>query len=104
MEDKRKHQRYKAIEGLNTTIQADDSTLHTEGIVLNISKNGAYVLADSIPFQTGQVTFRFEDGTSIKRICRRTYPHQSKARGQAVAFTESLNDEELDALKAPAAE
>jgi len=104
MEEKRKNQRYKAIEGIATTILAEDSDLHTEGIVLNISKDGAYVFADSIPFRTGQVTFQLQDGTSIRRRCRRIDPHHSRARGQAVAFAESLSDEELDALKAPVVE
>jgi len=101
MEEKRKHQRYKAIEGIPTTIQAKDSDLHTEGILLNISKAGAYVFANSIPFQTGQVTFELKDGKSIRRSCRRVYPHQPTARGQAIAFAEILNDDELEALKAP---
>jgi hypothetical protein len=104
MEERRKHVRYKALETIAAAIQAEDSDLHTEGIVLNISKTGAYVFAKSIPFQTGQVTFRLEDGKAIKRSCRRIYPHQPKARGQAVAFNDALTDEELEALKAPIVE
>ncbi len=70
-------------------------------MVLNISKNGAYVFADSIPFLTGQISFQLANGTSIRRRCRRIYPHQPKARGQAVAFADTLSSEELEALKAP---
>ena len=101
MEEKRKYERYKALETVPTTIQAEESDLHTEGILLNISKAGAYVFANSIPFQTGQVTFELKDGKSIRRSCRRIYPHQPTARGQAIAFTEVLSDDELQALKAP---
>ena len=104
MEEKRKNQRYKAVEGIATTILAEDSDLHTEGIVLNISKDGAYVFADSIPFRAGQVIFQLQNGISIRRHCRRIDPHHSGARGQAVAFSESLSDEELESLKAPMVE
>jgi hypothetical protein len=101
MEERRVHERYRAAETTAATILAEDSDLHTEGIVLNISKDGAYVFADSIPFRTGQVTFLLKDGDSIRRRCRRIDPHHSKARGQAIAFTEVLTDDELEALKAP---
>jgi len=47
------------------------------------------------------VTFRFMDGASIQRRCRRIDPHLHKARGQAVAFLEDLLDKELEAIKAP---
>lgn len=104
MEERRKNERYKAIEGIPTTIRAEDSDLHTEGIVLNISKNGAYVFADSIQFKTGQVSFQIKDGSPIRRQCRRIDPHHAKSRGQAIAFTDPLTDKELQALKAPACE
>ncbi len=101
MEERRKHERYKALEGLATAICAEDSDLHTEGLVLNISRGGAYIFADSIPFETGQVTFELKDGRHIQRRCRRIYPHQTGSRGQAVAFLEALDESELEALKAP---
>ncbi len=104
MEERREYERYKAIEGIPTTIRAGDSTMQTEGIVLNISKAGAYVLADSIPFESGEVTFEPAGGPPIRRQCRRVYPHRSGARGQAVAFGEALGDDELEALKAPIVE
>lgn len=104
MKERRKNVRYKAIEGIETAIRAEDSSLHTEGIVLNISKGGAYVFADSIPFQTGKVSFRLDNGQVIERRCRRIDPHLSKARGQAVSFLKELNDEELESLKAPIVE
>ena len=101
MEERRKHTRHKAIEGIATEIRAEDSDKHTEGIVLNISQGGAYVFADSIPFQTGTVTFRLKTGDEIRRKCRRIYPHHAGARGQAVAFNEPLTEDELESLKAP---
>jgi hypothetical protein len=104
MEERRKHQRYKAVEGIAATIRAEDSDLNTEGILLNISKAGAYVFANSIPFQTGQVVFQLDDTNCIRRRCRRIDPHQSKSRGQAIAFTQVLSDDELEALKAPVVE
>lgn len=104
MEERRKHQRYKATEGIPAAIRAEDSDLHTEGILLNISKAGAYVFARSIPFRTGQVVFQLGDTSAIRRRCRRIDPHQSKSRGQAIAFTEVLTDDELEALKAPIVE
>ena len=104
MEERRKHERYKAIEGIPTKIRAADSEMQTEGIVLNISKSGAYVLADSIPFESGEIAFEPANGPAIRRQCRRIYPHRSGARGQAVAFAEALGDDELEALKAPIVE
>ena len=101
MKERRNYERYKAIEGIAAAIRAEDSDLHTEGIILNISKAGAYIFADSIPFQTGQVIFQINDSNCIRRRCRRIDPHRSKARGQAIAFTEVLSDDELEALKAP---
>jgi len=101
IEDRRKDIRYKAREDVAVSISAEDSDLHTNGLVLNISKGGAYVFAASIPFETGIVTFRFMDGASIQRRCRRIDPHLHKARGQAVAFLEDLLDKELEAIKAP---
>lgn len=101
MEERRKHERYKAIEGIVAAIRAEDSDRHTEGVLLNISKAGAYVFANSIPFKTGQVVFQLDDSNCIRRRCRRIDPHQSQARGQAIAFTEVLSDDELEALKAP---
>lgn len=101
MEERRKNSRYKAREDVAAAISAEDSDLHTEGFVLNISKGGAYVFANSIPFKTGIVTFRLKEGQVIQRRCRRIDPHLSKARGQAVAFVDELRDEELEALKAP---
>jgi hypothetical protein len=101
MEERRKSSRYKAREDISAAISAEDSDLHTDGLVLNISKGGAYVFAASIPFKTGIVTFRLKDGTTIQRRCRRIDPHLSKARGQAVSFLDDLSDQELEALKAP---
>ena len=101
MQEKRQSKRYKAVDGLNATISAEDSDLSTEGTVLNISKAGAYVLADSIPFQAGQIIFQPQNGSAIQRGCRRIDPHHAKARGMAVAFTDMLSDDQLNRLMAP---
>lgn len=104
MKEKRKSERFKAREDIRAAISADDSDLCTEGFVLNISKSGAYVFADSIPFQTGILTFRLPNGRSIQRRCRRIDPHRPQARGQAVTFVDELTDEELDSIKTPTME
>ncbi|HOQ05413.1 MAG TPA: PilZ domain-containing protein [Anaerohalosphaeraceae bacterium] len=101
MEERRKSVRYKAREDVRAAISAEDSDLHTEGFVLNISQSGAYIFANAIPFQNGILTFRLPDGRTIQRRCRRIDPYQPRARGQAVAFTDALTAEELEALKAP---
>lgn len=104
MDERRKSVRYKAREDVRAAISAEDSDLHTEGFVLNISQSGAYIFAKSIPFQNGILTFRLPDGRIIQRRCRRIDPHLASARGQAVAFTDALTAEELGAIMAPIVE
>ena len=101
MDERRKSVRYKAREDIRAAISAEDSDLRTEGFVLNISQQGAYIFANSIPFQNGVLTFRLPDGRIIQRRCRPIDPYQPKARGQAVTFTEALTAAEMESLIAP---
>ena len=95
--DNRKFARFKASPRLQAFLQANDSALKTEGIVLNVSQGGAYILAPSIPFETATVRFVLEDST-ISKQCRRVDPHLAQAQGMAVEFTDILAAEELEHL------
>lgn len=95
--DNRKFARFKASPGLQASLQANDSDLKTEGIVLNVSQGGAYVLAPSIPFETATIRFSLVDST-ISKQCRRVDPHVQGAQGMAVEFTDILAAEELELL------
>jgi hypothetical protein len=95
--DNRKFARFKASSGLQAFLQANNSDLKTDGIVLNVSQGGAYILAPSIPFETATVRFVSDEGT-ISKQCRRIDPHRPGAQGMAVEFTDILAAEELERL------
>lgn len=95
--DNRKFARFKSKPGLQASLRAEDSELKTEGLVLNISQGGAYILALSIPFETASIRFELE-GSVISKQCRRVDPHHAGAQGMAVEFTDILAAEELERL------
>jgi hypothetical protein len=95
--DNRKFARFKAKPGLQASLKANDSELKTDGLVLNVSQGGVYILAPSIPFETGTVQFKLANSVILKQ-CRRIDPHQAKAQGIALEFTDILAAEELEYL------
>lgn len=96
--DNRKYARFRAQSGLTVSLQAEDSGLKTEGVVLNISQGGAYLLAPSIPFETADVRFTLPDANPLVKRCRRVDPHHQGAKGMAVEFSDLLALEELELL------
>jgi hypothetical protein len=95
--DNRKFARFNAKPGLQASLQANDSDLKTDGIVLNVSQGGVYVLAQSFNFETATVRFVL-NGTTLSKQCRRVDPHCPGAKGMAVEFTDILAAEELERL------
>lgn len=96
--ENRKYARFTAKSNLQVSIQADGSGLTVRGIALNVSQGGAYVLAESIPFETAFIRFDPPNKKSILKKCSRIDPHRKGAQGMAVEFSSLLAAEELELL------
>lgn len=102
MEERRKHERYKAKDQIYVHLKDELSDMKNYGKLINISKSGAYILGGSFPFQTAFISFKHHNGTIIQKKCRRVSPYRQGCIGMSVVFLELLDDQDLELLKTEA--
>ena len=95
----RKYDRYRPKSGTTAKISANDSGMNTEGLLINISRGGAYIMAESIPFETAWILFTVSDDYVVETECKRVDPFRHGVHGIAVQFIEELTIEQLEAIK-----
>ncbi|MHC5083662.1 MAG: PilZ domain-containing protein [Planctomycetota bacterium] len=95
----RKYDRHRPKSGTTAKISANDSGMNTEGLLINISRGGAYIMAESIPFETAWILFAVSDDQVVETECKRVDAYKHGVHGLAVQFTEELTAGQLEAIK-----
>ena len=98
IQERRKYVRYRANPAVQATVESEG--IYKTGMVLNVSRVGAYLLAEAFDFEEGRVNFHLPDGRSVDRRCWLVDGAREGGETMGIAFGMELSEEEITLLKA----
>lgn len=98
VQERRRFIRFRGNPEVRATVAAEGK--HSTGIVLNVSRGGAYLLTEAFDFEEGQVNFHCPGGQVLSMGCRLVDPVRQGGESMGIAFTWELSEEEVSLLKA----